>query len=121
MLLMRSLAFRRWVVAILGTTLPLVTGCGTSARYLNAVHPQYGQTESTAVRSLRGTSGSVTALLTSAPVGHAATHSPHETHVLSPIGKLANDSAALMDTACRAKNRAAAKPALGLRTSRRSM
>jgi hypothetical protein len=45
MLLMRSLAFRRWVVAILGTTLPLVTGCGTSARYLNAVHPQYGQTE----------------------------------------------------------------------------
>ena len=46
--------------------------------------PQYGQSESIGFSSDRGTSGSEMVLLVRAPVGHAATHSPHETQVDSP-------------------------------------
>src|SRR5690348_18325167 len=48
--------------------------------------PQYGQTLSTACVCDGGTSGSVSGLLTRAPVGHEAAHSPQETQVLAPIG-----------------------------------
>jgi hypothetical protein len=33
------------VMPIVITAIPLLTACATSTRYLNAVHPQYGQTE----------------------------------------------------------------------------
>src|SRR5437867_9759676 len=49
--------------------------------------PQYGQTESTALVSDSGAS-IVSALLNSAPVGHTAAHSPHDTQVDSPMGRL---------------------------------
>src|SRR3989442_7497095 len=49
--------------------------------------PQYGQTESTALVSDSGAS-IVSALLNNAPVGHTAAHSPHDTQVDSPMGRL---------------------------------
>src|SRR5713101_8343006 len=42
---LRATRVVRGMVAIVGTALPLFTGCAMSTRYLNAAHPQYGQTE----------------------------------------------------------------------------
>jgi hypothetical protein len=51
--------------------------------------PQYGQTLSMESSSLRGLMGTLwIGLLTRAPVGHAATHSPHVTQEDSPMGSL---------------------------------
>ena len=48
--------------------------------------PQYGQTDSTCRSSVRGRIGTtLIGLFVSAPVGHAATHSPHVTHEASPF------------------------------------
>src|SRR5688572_31088449 len=54
--------------------------------YTLSLHDALPISLSTAVISDFGTSGSEIALLVSAPVGHAATHSPHDTHVDWPIG-----------------------------------
>ena len=55
--------------------------------------PQYGHTDSTDFSSERGRIGtSRIGRLTSAPVGHAATHSPHVTHDESPIGSLRSNA-----------------------------
>src|SRR3954453_14022747 len=55
--------------------------------------PQYGHTESTWRSSVRGRIGTLRiGLFVSAPVGHAATHSPHVTHDDSPIGSLRSNA-----------------------------
>src|SRR5919108_720736 len=55
--------------------------------------PQYGHTDSTWRSSSRGRIGmSLIGLFVSAPVGHAATHSPHVTHDDSPIGSFRSNA-----------------------------
>jgi len=55
--------------------------------------PQYGQTLSTCFSSARGRMGtSWIGLLVSAPVGHAATHSPQVTQDEFPIGSFRSNA-----------------------------
>jgi hypothetical protein len=55
--------------------------------------PQYGHTVSTGSSFVRGWIGTLLiALLVSAPVGHADTHSPHVTQEDSPIGSLRSNA-----------------------------